>query len=203
MFDFLLTKVDVSSDEEFQDDELIDPITQADLDFINHDDSNVDDVDFYCSTNKKLALGDKDKTPLYVLKHNVGKLKIDSNSKSEYEEEEEQFAIPNSEHVEFPKETKIIIPERMRSFYGTDNYEWNHYKLPDGEVYEFPKVGKYMKLFLDSLFMTTKDNVSINRFLLLSQNYVRKFEDPHKIEDNPLAGEDETKKQNRAKILSI
>ena len=72
-------------DEEFQDDEIIDPITQPDLDFINDDDSNVDDVAFYCSTNKELALGDKGKTPLPVLKHNVGKLKIDSNSESEYE----------------------------------------------------------------------------------------------------------------------
>ena len=22
----------------------------------------------------------------------------------------------------------------MRQFYGTDNYEWNHYKLPKGEI---------------------------------------------------------------------
>ena len=99
MADYLLTKVDMSSYKKFKDDEIIDPITQADLDFINNDDSEVDDVDFYCSTNKKLALSDKDKTPSPVLKHNVGKLKIDSNCKSEYEEEEEQFAIPNCEHV--------------------------------------------------------------------------------------------------------
>ena len=63
MADYLLTEVDVASDEEFQDEEIIDPITQADLVFINDDYSNVDDVDFYCSTNKKLALGDKDKAP--------------------------------------------------------------------------------------------------------------------------------------------
>ena len=162
MADYLLTEADVPSDEEFQDDEIIDPITQADLGFINDDYSNVDDVDFYCSTNKKLALSDKDKTPLPVLKHNVGKLKIDSDSENKHEEEEEQFAIPNSEHVEFPEETKIMISERMRSFCGTDDYEWNHYKLPEGEVYKFPKVEKYMKLFLDSLFMTTKDNASID-----------------------------------------
>ena len=59
---------------------------------------------------KKLALGDKYKTPLPVLKHNITKLKIDSDSESESEEEEEQFVIPNTEHVEFPEETKIIIP---------------------------------------------------------------------------------------------
>ena len=114
MADYLLTEIDVSSNKEFQDDEIIDTITHADLDFINDDDSNVDGVD---------SLGNKDKTLIPVLKYNVGKLKIDSNSESEYEETEEQFSIPNSEHVEFPEETKIIIPERMRSFYGTDNYE--------------------------------------------------------------------------------
>ena len=89
------------------------------------------------------------------------------------------FAIPKTQHVEFPKETKIIMPKRMHSFHDTDNYGWNHYKLPEGEVYEFPKVEKYMKLFLDSLCMATKGNSSINKFLLLSQNYVGKFEDPH------------------------
>ena len=130
MADYLLTEVDVSSDKEFQDDKIIDPITQTDLNFINDDDSDVDDVDFYRSTNKKLALVDKDKTPQPVLKNNVGKLEIDSDSESDYEEEEEQYVILNSEHVHFPEETKIIIPERMRSLYGTDNYEWNHYKLP-------------------------------------------------------------------------
>ena len=162
MADYLLTDVDVSSDEEFQDDEIIDPITQADLDFINDNDSDFGDVGFYCSTNKKLALGDKGKTLLPVLKHNIGKFKIDSDSKSEYEEEEEQFAIPNSEHVEFLEETKKTRPEGMHSFYGTDNYEWNHYKLPKGEVYEFPKVEKCMKSFLDNFLWLSKTMLQVH-----------------------------------------
>ena len=58
MDDYLLSEEYVSSDEEFQDDELIDPITQAGLDFINDDDSDVDDTDIYCSSKKKLGLGD-------------------------------------------------------------------------------------------------------------------------------------------------
>ena len=70
----------------------------------------------------KLALGDKDKAPLSVLKHNAGKLKIHSDSENEYDHEE-HFSVPNYEHVEFPEEAKIIIPESMRSSYGTDNYE--------------------------------------------------------------------------------
>ena len=56
-----------------------------------------------------------------------------------------------------------------------------------------------MKLFLDSLFMATKDNASINKFLPLSQNYVGIFEDPHEIEDDPLAGEDDSKKTEQSK----
>ena len=146
MDDYLLSEEYVSSDEEFQDDELIDPITQAGLDFINDDDSDVDDTDIYCSSNKKLGLGDQDKVPLSMLKHKAGKLKIHCDSENEYDDEE-HFSIPNSEHVEFPEETKIIIPERMRSFYGTDNYEWNYYKLPEGEVYRLPKVEVHEIIF--------------------------------------------------------
>ena len=55
MADYLLIEVDVSSDGEFQDDEIIDPITQVDLDFVNEDNSDADDFDFYCSTNKNGA----------------------------------------------------------------------------------------------------------------------------------------------------
>ena len=47
--------------------------------------------------------------------------------------------------MEFSEETKIIILETMRGFYGIDNYKWNHYKLPEGEVYEFPKVDKHIE----------------------------------------------------------
>ena len=115
------------------------------------------------------------------------------------EEEEEQFPVPNSEHVEFPEETKMIIHERMRSFYGSDNYEWNYYKLPEGEVHKFSKVEKYMKLFLESLFMATKDNASIKKLLPHSQNYVGKFEDPHRIEYDPLAEENDSKKMEQSK----
>ena len=200
MADYLLTEIDVSSNKEFQDDEIIDTITHADLDFINGDDSNVDGVDSCCSANKKLALGNKDKTLIPVLKYNVGKLKIDSNSESEYEETEEQFSIPNSEHVEFPEETKIIIPERMRSFYVTDNYEWNYYNPREGDVYKFLKVEKYIKLFLDSSFMTTKDNASINKFFPPLQSYVGKFKNPLEIEDDPLAGEDHSKITEQSKV---
>ena len=47
--------------------------------------------------------------------------------------------------------------------------------------------------------MATKDNASISKFLPLSQNYVGIFEDPHEIEDDPLAGEDDSKKTEQSK----
>ena len=141
-------------------DEKIDPVTWADLDFINDGDIDYDDdVDFYCKTRKKLLL---DEVP--AVKHNVRKLRLKFDSESEYgEEDEEEFAIPNSEHIAFPEGTKIIISERMHLFYSTDNYEWNHYKLPKGDVYEFPKIDKDMKLFLDTLFMATKNNRCVDK----------------------------------------
>ena len=152
MADYLLPEVEVSSNEEFENTEVIDSVSTADLDFTNDDVSVGDVPDFYRQANKKLLLGVEDEVPAPVIKHNVGKLRIDSDSESEYNEEEEVLVISNSEQVELPEEFKIIIPERMQDFYGTDNYEWNHYKLPEGEVYKFPRVNKYMKLFLKTLF---------------------------------------------------
>ena len=93
------------SDGDFQGTEKIDPVTRADLNFINDNDIDYDDADFYCQTNKKLLL---DQVP--AVKHNVRTLRIEIDSESNYgEEDEKEFAIPNSEHVEFPDGTKIII----------------------------------------------------------------------------------------------
>ena len=87
----------------------------------------------------------------------------------------------------------------MQAIYGTDNYEWNHYKLPTGQVYDFLKQKVFMKRFLDTLYIATKDNETINNFLPLSKNYAGKFEDPHESVDNPLTGEDDSKKIEQSK----
>ena len=71
-------------------------------------------------------------------------------------------------------------------------------EFQDAEIID-PIIQADLKLFLDSLFMATKDNASIKKFLPLSQNYAWKFEDPHEIEDNPLAGEDDSKKTEQNK----
>ena len=58
---------------------------------------------------------------------------------------------------------------------------------------------KYMKLFLGSLFMAFKDRASISKFLPFSQNYVGNLEDPHELEHDPLAREDDSKKTEQSK----
>ena len=165
------------------------------MEFINDDSDDDEDVHFYHEANKKLLLNDlEEEVPVLVIKHNVLKLRIEFISESEYEEDDEfdDFVVPNSEHVEFPEDTKIIIPEAMRSVYGTDKNEWNHYKPPTSEVFDFPKKEVFMRRFLDTLFMATKDNKCVNSFSPLHQNYVGKFEDPQEIVDNSLAGKDDS-----------
>ena len=46
MTDYLLSEAEVS-DDGLEDGELIEPISREDLDFINDDDNDHDDVDFY------------------------------------------------------------------------------------------------------------------------------------------------------------
>ena len=62
------------------------------------------------------------------------------------------------------------MPEAKRSVYGTDNYEWNHYKKPKGEVCDFSKHEYFFKKFRYSLIMPTKNNVTVNPFLPMAQN---------------------------------
>ena len=84
MTEYLLTEVEISSDEEFQDTEKIDLATRSDVDFINHDDIDYDDdVDFYCQTNKNLLLDE-----LSAAKHNARKLRIEFEGESKYVEED-------------------------------------------------------------------------------------------------------------------
>ena len=46
--------------------------------------------------------------------------------------------------MDFLEDNMVILLEAMRNVYGADDYEWNHYKLPAGEIYEFPKVKNYL-----------------------------------------------------------
>ena len=96
-------------------------------------------MDFYRSVDKKILLKNEGEIPVPILKHSVGKLNIESDRESKHDEEEEQFSVPNSEEIDFPEDNAIIIPEATRPFHGTDNYEWNHYKRPTGEVFEILK----------------------------------------------------------------
>ena len=56
-----------------------------------------------------------------------------------------------------------------------------------------------MERFLDTLYMATKDNKTVNRFLPLTKNYIGKFEDSHEFVDNPLTGEHDSNKIKQIK----
>ena len=178
---FILNEAKVSGDEDC-DNEIID-ITD-DLDHVTLakenefiDDNSVDeDVHFYRRHHNKRTVSD-----------------------DEFEEEELFYEVPNSENAmrSSNNDNTVEIPDDMRSVYSTDNYEWNHYKLPTGNIYEFPNEKHFMKRFQSSLRMATKDNESVKGFLPLSQNYVGILEENlcnFEIPDNPLQGEDDSNK---------
>ena len=89
------------------------------MEFID-DSVSDDEIHFYNMTSKRVML---DEPHVLMIKRNVGRLRIESDSGSDYEKEEEQYTIPNLEYVEFWEDTKITIPERMQAIYGTDDYE--------------------------------------------------------------------------------
>lgn len=63
MTDYLLSEAEVS-DDGLEDGELIEPISREDLDFINDDDSDHDDIDFYRMADEKLLLSNVENTTL-------------------------------------------------------------------------------------------------------------------------------------------
>ena len=97
----------------------------------------------------------------------VGRIRIESDSSSsEYEEEEEQIGIPNC-NAEDCDEDEQMIPEGMLPVYRTDNYEWNHYEKPKGNVCEFRGDSSYLSSFLYSLFKRTETMLISKHFCQL------------------------------------
>ena len=181
MIEFILNEAEVSGDEG-SDGEIMD--VEDDLVDLKIDDESIDDnfvdedLHFYHRKRNNRILSDDD----------------------EYKEEEETvYEIPNSENAIKNIKSNVIdnMPDNMRVIYVTDEYEWNHYKLPTGSIYEFPNEKHFMKRFHSSLLMATKNNESVNGFLPLSKNYVGIFDkNPYNFEfpDNPLKEEDDSHK---------
>lgn len=101
-------------------------------------------------------------------------MRIESLESNNDEEifENEYCKVPNSENASRSSDNTIVNPEKIRAFYGTDDYEWNDCKLAMGNVYNFPNEKAFLKRFLDSLGMATKDKEAVNPFLPVSKNYV-------------------------------
>ena len=101
--------------------EEIQPLNKDDICFIDECEiEGDDDVCFYRSVdNATFFISDDEETAVPVLEQNVGKRRIESDSESD-----SKFAIPNSDEGDHKIEkNKIVIPDAMRQFYGTDNYE--------------------------------------------------------------------------------
>ena len=95
--------------------EEIQPLNKDDICFIDECEIEGDD-DVY---NTTFFISDDEETAVPVLEQNVGKRRIESDSESD-----SKFAIPNSDEGDHKIEkNKIVIPDAMRQFYGTDNYE--------------------------------------------------------------------------------
>ena len=163
MADYLLTEAELSGDD-YEDWEIVEPFSDKDKEFI--DDGDLDekeDIGFYRKIDKKIMLTG-DETPIPILKRRVGRMRIESDSSSsEYKEEEEQIGIPNCD-AEDSDEDEQMIPEGMLPVYGTDNYEWNDYEKPKGDVCEFRGDSSYLSSFLYSLYKPTKNNADIKIF---------------------------------------
>ena len=88
----------------------------------------------------------------------------------------------------------------MLSVYGTDNYEWNHYKKSKGDVCEFRGDPSYLSSSLYSLYKPTKNNANIKKILPMSKNYVGEVTPAtSKILNNPLKDEDDSGKIKQVK----
>ena len=141
-----------------------------------------------------------DETLIPILKRRVRRMRIESDSSSsEYEEEEEQIGIPNCD-AEDSNEDEQMIPEGMLPVYGTDNYEWNHYEKPKGDVCKFRGDSSYLSFFLYSLYKPTKNDADIKKLLPMAKNYVGEVTAAtSKILNDPLKDEDDSGKIKQAK----
>ena len=83
MVDSLLTEAEVSDNDEPTFENIIDPITKEDVEFID-DSVSDDEIHFYHMTSKRVMLAEPH-VPL--IKRNVGRLRIESDSGSDHEEE--------------------------------------------------------------------------------------------------------------------
>ena len=182
----------------------MEPFSDKDKEFI--DDGDLDekeDIGFYHKIDKNIMLTG-DETPIQILKCRVGRMRIESDSSSsKYEEEEEQIGIPNCD-TEDSNEDEQMIPEGMLPVYGTDNYEWNHYEKPKGDVCEFRGDSSYLSSFLYSLYKPIKNNADIKKFLPMAKNYVGEVTSATaKILNDPLKDEDDSGKLSRRRMTFI
>ena len=199
MSDYLLSETGLSGDD-YSDHEIVEPLSNKDIEFIDDSDlQEKEDVDFYRRIDKKIMLT-VDETPVPILKREVGRLSIDSDSRSnEYEEEEVQIGIPNCDEDE-SNEDEQIIRDGLLPVYGTDNYEWNHNEKPKGDVCDFKGNSSYLASSFYLLYKLIKGNADVKKFLPMAKNYVSEVTPlTAKILKDLLKDEDDSSKIKEAK----
>ena len=161
MAEYMIKEANFSDEEENVI--VIDEETHEGREFIDdevkHDDEG---VEFYRSVSK-IFLNDEG-TPVPTIKEDIVRLRIESDSESKHEEE------PQILNHKLQKDD-IVMPEAKRLVYGMDNYEWNHYNRPKGEVCNFSKDINFLESFKYTLLTPTKNNEKLNSFLPMAQNY--------------------------------
>ena len=101
-----------------------------------------------------------------------GILKIDSESDKKQVEMDDLDSRSN-----IPKfndsDDDDSLPEVYKHIQGTDNYEWNNYKQPNGSyIYEFGEKKCFLFNFQESLCILSKDNKAIFGFSYMTQFYL-------------------------------
>ena len=120
MSEFILMEAEVSGEED-SDHEIVDITDNLEDVDITDDNDFIDDR----------PIDDEDGVHFY---HRSDNRHNRIRSDDEYEEEEEMFyKISNSENAKVSEDdNKVEMPERIKFVYNTDEYKWNHYKLPTG-----------------------------------------------------------------------
>ena len=149
-------------------------ICKRDRDFSNDDhNDNEEDISFQRMINKKLNLEeDYERSPTGSIHTSViRRSKINSDGSDKQIKPE--VLVEDSEHAsQVDYESDDDWPRKYKSIYGSDQHEWNNYRQPTGEVYNFLESDFYLKEFQRSLRIP-EDTKNVQSFMYMGEKYNR------------------------------
>ena len=125
--------------------------------------------------NTKIDVDGNIGIPTAIIKRN---LRIKSDSEQKGDELAEEAYNLNS---------KVLDDERVTELYrhicGTNDYKWNNYKRPTGEIYEFNEEKYFLFNFRNTLRMSSKNNTEFSfKFSCTASSFnSSKESDPKKL----------------------